>query len=68
MYSSAFEELHGVTKNASGFRHNFLSRSFTLHSESVSKAFNQIDLFHLCSFFFVCFVLCVGFVFFLFLH
>lgn len=48
--SSAFEELDGVTKNASGYRHHFLSHSFTLHSESVSEAFNQIDLFCLwCS-------------------
>lgn len=46
--SSAFEELGGVTKNASGYRHHFLSHSCTLRSESVSKAFNQIDLFCPC--------------------
>ena len=43
--SSAFEEFDGVTKNASGYTHRFLSHSFTLHCENVSKAFNHTDPF-----------------------
>lgn len=32
------------TKNTSGYRHSFLSHSFTLYSQNVSKALNQVDL------------------------